>query len=101
MITTGKTVHMSIEEAKEALALATIGAVIVYARGAIDYDCASKSNGDTAPLNDLRGLMWQAYKKGQVALFQRRIAENQFEYQARKRKNGAPAKETTIPAGPE
>jgi len=84
MITTGNTEHMDLDEAKKALALAPAGTTIIYARGTLDYDCGQKTD-NRLPLLELRKFIYAAYKDGKVQLFQRRIGENQYEYQARKR----------------
>jgi hypothetical protein len=96
MIRTGATEHLTVTEAKAALEIAAEGAVIVYARGDIAKDSSDSSpgrkpgsgndgNADVMPLRELRKFIWESYKRGQVALVQRRMGENCFEYQARKR----------------
>jgi hypothetical protein len=84
MIRTGNTEHMTVDEARSALALAAAGTTIAYARGDLATDCTGAGDGVLA-LQELRGLMWNAYEGGHVRLFQRRIENGQFEYQARKR----------------
>jgi hypothetical protein len=79
---TGITEHMTLKEARDALALAAAGAVIPYARGDIAWDLPNSTE-----LQALRGFFWDAYRRGLVVLVQRRIGDRQYEYRAAVRRS--------------
>jgi hypothetical protein len=86
---TGGTTHLSPEETSKALAAIPPGEQIVYAVGDVRADCTAL---DAAELREVRALVWDAMRKGKVALTQRRIGEARFEYRAL-RKRITPAQE--------